>query len=122
MSHGYGKFLWFEYMSGDSVSASTFYDALFGWRAVDTPMGGPQPYPLIMNGSEGIGGFRAAAPCAAAMWMSYVSVRDVDVSHSAALAAGGSSVIPPTDVPNVGRFATLLDPQRTCIAFMKPVD
>ena len=59
MSHLYGKLVWFEYMSGDSVSASRFYDALFGWRTVDTPMGGPQPYPLIMNGSEGIGGFRA---------------------------------------------------------------
>jgi uncharacterized protein len=110
MSHLYGKFVWFEHLSADSASASSFYDALFGWRTVGTPMGGPQSYPLIMNGSEGIGGFRAAAPGAAAMWMCYVSVRDINVAHAAALAAGGSSVMPPTDFGAVGRGATLADP------------
>ena len=63
-----------------------------------------------MNGSKGIGGFRAAAPGAAAMWMPYVSVREVNVAHAAALAAGGSSVMPPTDFGPVGRGATLADP------------
>jgi predicted enzyme related to lactoylglutathione lyase len=28
--------------------------------------------------------------------------------------------VPPTDIPNVGRFATIIDAQGACIAFMKP--
>lgn len=110
MSHVYGKFVWFEHLSADTAAASRFYDALFGWRTQATPMGGPEPYPLIKNGAEGIGGFRTAPAGAPAAWMSYLSVRDVNVAHAAALAAGGSSLMPPTDFGALGRGATLADP------------
>lgn len=110
MSHLYGKFVWFEHLSGDTALARTFYDNLFGWHTESTPMGGPEPYPLIMNGNEGIGGFRTAPPGAPSLWMSYLSVADVDASHAAAVAAGAKSLMPPTDFAPVGRGATLADP------------
>jgi uncharacterized protein len=110
MNHLYGKFVWFEHMSGDTAQARKFYDALFGWHTQAVPMGGPEPYPLIMNGDVAIGGFRPAAPGAPTMWMPYLSVRDVNVAHAAALAAGGSSLMPPTDFAQAGRGATLADP------------
>jgi uncharacterized protein len=110
MSQLLGKFVWFEHMSGDAVRARKFYDALFGWHTELTPMGGTEPYPLIMNGSAGIGGFRTAPAGAPSMWMSYLSVADVNASHAAALAAGAKSLMPPTDFPPVGRGATLADP------------
>jgi len=110
MVHLYGKFVWFEHMSGDTTGARHFYDSLFGWRTQLTPMGGPEPYPLIMNGDIAIGGFRAAPAGAPPLWMSYLSVRDVNVAHAAALAAGGSSLLPPTDFGPAGRGATLADP------------
>jgi len=110
MSHLYGKFVWFEHMSGDTARARKFYDKLFGWHTESTPMGGPEPYPLIMNGNEGIGGFRTAPPGAPSLWMSYLSVADVDASHAAAVAAGAKSLMPPTDFAPVGRGATLADP------------
>jgi uncharacterized protein len=110
MTHLQGKFVWFEHMSADTAAARKFYDALFGWHTKATPMGGPQPYPLIMNGAQGIGGFRTAPPGAPSLWMSYLSVRDVNVAHAAALAAGGKSLMPPTDFAPVGRGATLADP------------
>ena len=110
MSQLHGKFVWFEHMSGDTVRARKFYDALFGWHTELTPMGGTEPYPLIMNGNEGIGGFRTAPPGAPSLWMSYLSVADVNAAHAAALAAGAKSLMPPTDFPPVGRGATLADP------------
>ena len=110
MSHLYGKFVWFEHLSGDIAQARKFYGALFGWHIETVPMGGPEPYPLIMNGSEGIGGFRAAPPGAPSLWMPYLSVPDVDAAHAAALAAGAKSLMPPTDFGPVGRGATLADP------------
>jgi predicted enzyme related to lactoylglutathione lyase len=110
MSHLYGKFVWFEHLSADPAQASKFYDALFGWHTQATPMGGPEPYLLIMNGSEGIGGFRTAPATTPTLWMSYLSVRDVNAAHAAALAAGGRSLMPPTDFGPVGRGATLADP------------
>lgn len=110
MTHLHGKFVWFEHMSGDTAQARKFYDALFGWHTELTPMGGTEPYPLIMNGHQGIGGFRTAPPGAPSLWMSYLSVADVNASHAAALAAGAKSLMPPTDFPPVGRGATLADP------------
>jgi predicted enzyme related to lactoylglutathione lyase len=110
MSHLHGKFVWFEHMSGDTPQARKFYDALFGWHTELTPMGGAEPYPLIMNGSDGIGGYRSAPPGAPSLWMSYLSVADVEASHGAALAAGAKSLMPPTDFGPVGRGATLADP------------
>jgi predicted enzyme related to lactoylglutathione lyase len=110
MSYLYGKFVWFEHMSGNSVAARRFYSALFGWHIEAMPMGGAEPYPLIMNGSEGIGGFRSAPPGAPSLWMPYLSVANVDASHAAALAAGAKSLMPPTDFAPVGRGATLADP------------
>ena len=110
MSHVYGKFVWFEHLSGDTDAARKFYDALFGWHTDTVPMGGPEPYPLIMNGGEGIGGFRSAPQGTPSMWMPYLSVRDVHVAHAAALAAGGNSLMPPTSFAPVGEGATLVDP------------
>jgi len=110
MSHVHGKFVWFEHMSLDTAKARKFYDSLLGWHTELTPMGEPEPYPLIMNGSDGIGGFRTAPPGVPAMWMSYLSVADVDAAHKAALAAGARSLMTPEDFGAVGRGATLADP------------
>jgi predicted enzyme related to lactoylglutathione lyase len=110
MKHLQGKFVWFEHMSGDSASASKFYDEVFGWRTETMQPGGPQAYRMIMNGSVPIGGLRPAPAGKPSAWMSYLSVRDVNVAHAAALATGGTSLMPPTDFPNAGRGATLADP------------
>ncbi len=119
MSYLHGKFVWFEHLSADAAKARKFYDALFGWHTEATPMGGPEPYPLIMNGSEGIGGFRAALPGLGSQWLAYLSVADVDKSHAAALKAGAKSLMPPTDFGPVGRGAALADPTGAVFAIWK---
>ncbi len=110
MKHLHGKFVWFEHLSGDSAKARKFYDALFGWHTEMTPMGGPEPYPLIMNGTEAIGGFGSTPAGVPPLWMSYISVADVDATHKAAVAAGAKSLVAPADFGQVGRGATLADP------------
>ena len=54
--------------------------------------------------------------------MMYVGTPSVDDTTGYAQGLGAQVIVPPTDIPNVGRFATLLDPQGACIAFMKPFD
>src|SRR5690606_22429029 len=44
-------------------------------------------------------------------WFGYVGVDDVDGIVADIVKAGGVQYIPPTDVPGVGRFAMLADPQ-----------
>ena len=41
-----------------------------------------------------------------------------DATCAAIVADGGKVHMPPTDIPQVGRFAVLLDPQQACVAFI----
>lgn len=109
MSYLHGKFVWFEHMSADVPKARIFYGKLFGWGSDGIPMG-QDTYHMVSNGGQGIGGFRTAPPAAPSMWMSYLSVPDVDACVRAAQAAGARVLMAPTDFPTVGRGATLADP------------
>jgi len=118
MSYLHGKFVWFEHVSNDIAKARTFYGALFGWHSDAVPMG-EQPYHLIKNGEQAIGGFRSAPPGVQSHWLSYLSVPDVDASFKAATAAGAKGLMPPTDFPPAGRGAALADPTGAAFAIWK---
>jgi predicted enzyme related to lactoylglutathione lyase len=105
-----GKFVWFELLTQDIDKASKFYDALFGWRTAPVTMGSGEPYPMINNGEQGIGGYRKGPPTVKSHWVSYLSVPDVDASHSAAVARGCRIMMAPTDIGLVGRAAAMADP------------
>jgi hypothetical protein len=47
------------------------------------------------------------APC----WVNYVQVANCDETAAKATSLGGKVCMPPTDIPNTGRFAMLQDPQ-----------
>lgn len=107
-----GQFVWRENMTSDVAKAATFYKGLFGWKLEEVPMG-EHTYTLIYAGERQIGGIMKAPPQAGNVpphWASYVSVDDVDKTAVAAVEAGGKVVVPAQDIPDIGRFAVLLDP------------
>jgi predicted enzyme related to lactoylglutathione lyase len=108
MNYHYGKFNWFEHLSGNPRQACDFYSSLFGWKVRTVNFAG-QAYELIHNGQEAIGGLREAAPGGSCHWNCYLSVADVDAALRDALAAGATAVLPPADFGD-GRAATLADP------------
>lgn len=110
MAHIYGKFIWFEHMSGDVPKARQFYADLLGWTSEGENVG-DQMYHMIQNNGEGIGGFRQAPEGVPSHWFSYLSVADVDASADALVKAGGKMLMQPTDFSPVGRGAMVTDPQ-----------
>lgn len=109
----HGAFSWNELMTTDVTAAKTFYHELLGWELQDlqTPT---MSYTLVKTGEREIGGIMAVPPEAAgetAIWGSYVTVDDVDKLVAAANKLGGSVMVPPRDIPGVGRFAVIRDPQ-----------
>ena len=44
-------------------------------------------------------------------WVPYVTVADVDALVKKVVSLGGKVHMPPTDIPTVGRFAVIQDPQ-----------
>lgn len=113
----HGAFSWSELMTTDVGAAKTFYGPLFGWTFAEVPAG-EMPYTLIKVGDREIGGLMPTPPTAQGMpptWGVYVTVDDVDATAARVPTLGGSVLVPPTDIPNVGRFCVLMDPQGAAI-------
>lgn len=78
-----------------------------------------------LQGSQGhLGGVSKLAEQAKAMgapphWFAYVQVDDVDAKTAEAAALGGKIYVPPMDIPTVGRFSVIADPQGASIALFK---
>jgi predicted enzyme related to lactoylglutathione lyase len=76
-------------------------------------------YTVVQAGGTQIGGIMPMPPQAAGTpphWGSYVTVEDVDATARHAEALGAKTLVPPTDIPNVGRFCTFQDPQGAVIS------
>jgi uncharacterized protein len=53
-------------------------------------------------------------------WSGYVGVDDVDAEAERVKGAGGAIKRPPTDIPNIGRFAVVSDPGGAVFLLFKP--
>jgi predicted enzyme related to lactoylglutathione lyase len=114
-------FCWSELATSDVDKAKEFYTQLFGWGTKSGDMG-PMVYTELMNGSTPIGGM---LPIAAEWgnvpphWLNYIAVEDCDGLANNAKEQGANIISPPMDIPNVGRFAVIQDPQGAVFAIIK---
>ena len=109
-----GAFVWNELSTRDAGAAKKFYTELLGWRFKDSNAAG-MAYSEIHIGDSpmGVGGLYQMGPEfgeAPSHWMAYVAVNDVDAKAKQVTELGGSVCVPPTDIPNVGRFCVINDP------------
>jgi uncharacterized protein len=124
-----GQFVWYELMTTDVAAAKSFYRAVVGWDMQDMPMPGMTYTVLSAPESKSgaaaqIGGLMGIPPNAAGMrpcWAAYVSADDVDAAAAKVTRLGGSVCRPPDDIPNVGRFAVVADPQGAMFNLFKPM-
>src|SRR5262245_66151099 len=119
MSTNNGRFVWYEYLAKDTKKAIAFYSGVVGWSTQPFPEGGD--YTMWVGSQGPLGGVMALPDEAAKMgtppnWMAHVEVQDVDATAALAKKLGGRVYKEPTDIPNVGRFAVLADPQGAAFA------
>lgn len=114
---------WVELMTRDPDAATQFYASVFGWGSQSFDMGG-MPYVVFRLGEKSAGGLApmvgdrwpAEIP---SNWMVYFEVDDCDAIAAKVQDLGGSLSVPPTDVPDVGRFAVVIDPTGAAFAIIK---
>ncbi|GGF13334.1 glyoxalase [Aliidongia dinghuensis] len=115
-----GKFIWYELGTTDTAAAEAFYKKVVGWGAQDSGVkdeaAPDKTYTIWSAGEVPIGGLMAlpAEACAAGArpgWIGYIGVKDVDGFAEQVKRAGGAVVFGPADIPTVGRFAIVTDPQ-----------
>jgi predicted enzyme related to lactoylglutathione lyase len=120
---GTGRFIWYELMTKDVEAAKAFYTGALGWSTEEWP--GETPYTVLKAGETGIGGIMALPPeleeaGVPPHWVGYVYVEDVDAATDRARELGGAIRLPGTDIPEVGRFAVIADPQGAVLNIMHP--
>jgi hypothetical protein len=123
MSDPRGRFVWYELMTTDMAGAAGFYTAVVGWGIRDSAMPGID-YRLFMSGESMLAGLMTMPEQPRKMgvppnWTGYVAVDDVDAAADKVRRLGGTVHMPPTDIPNVGRFAIVTDPQQAAFAIFK---
>lgn len=109
----HGAFSWNELMTTDPEAAAEFYSAVFGWSAQDMPM--PEgTYKVMKIGEESVSGIMnipVMAKGAPPSWGSYMTVDNVDTSVAKAKELGATILLEPQDIPSIGRFSLIRDPQ-----------
>lgn len=120
-----GIFIWYELATSDSAAAIEFYSHVVGWTASAMPSSG-MPYTLLSYGGVNVGGVMQQTPemCAGGArpcWLGYIGVADVDAMAGQVKAMGGSVLMPPADIPTVGRFALVADPHGAAFFLMTPI-
>lgn len=115
MSGMHGAFVWHELMTTDIIAAGKFYAAVVGWTVQKGTVPGME-YAEFKAGERMVAGMmtlpeEAKAMGAPPMWTGYVAVDDVDAATRKVAALGGRIYRPAHDIPNVGRFSVVADPQ-----------
>jgi predicted enzyme related to lactoylglutathione lyase len=120
-----GSFAWIELATTDPAGAKNFYTNLFGWKAEDMPMGPDMTYTMFRNNGKDVGGayklmkeqIDAHVP---PHWMLYIQADSADASAAKAISLGAQQIMPPSDIPNVGRFAVITDPTGAHVSIFQP--
>ncbi|MGZ3476834.1 MAG: VOC family protein [Polyangiales bacterium] len=116
-----GAFCWAEVLTRDTAKAKDFYTKVFGWTAKDQDMGPMGTYTVFQIGESmkaGMMKMPEQAGNAPPFWSVYIQVGNCDATVKKATELGGKVLMAATDIPSVGRFATLQDPQGAVVSIL----
>ncbi|MFL6110218.1 MAG: VOC family protein [Catenulispora sp.] len=111
-----GTFSWTDLATTDQDAAKQFYSRLFGWSAIDNPVGDGVVYSMMQIDGKDVAAISPQPPQqrdagAPPAWNSYVTVQSADDAADRAQKLGATVHAPAFDVMDVGRMAVIQDPQ-----------
>jgi len=115
-----GKFVWHDLVTPDPASSQRFYESLLGWEFESTTRSG-RPYAVARVGGHPVAGIVVHPDPGddPALWLSYLSVPDVDAAVAEVTAAGGKTLYAPTDLADAARVAVVSDPQGAALGLAR---
>jgi len=113
---------WVELSSPDTDAAAAFYRELMGWDASEPgPVEETGGYRMFQQGEQRVAGLmghmQEGQPT---VWSTYISVADADETAAKVTAAGGSVMVEPMDVMDIGRMAFFSDPTGAVFGIWQP--
>lgn len=115
------SFCWNELATPDTKKAGEFYTGLFGW-GTNVQQFGPMTYTSFLNVGRPAGGMYQPSPEMGNVpphWLVYFAVDDTDAKVQRATQLGAKTIAPAMDIPGVGRFAVIQDPQGAVFGIIK---
>lgn len=123
----HGEFCWTEIVTNDLEKSRKFYTELFGWdlRRSKVATDDVNYQEIHIGDKPSMGGMMELneANCGAESvppphFMTYIAVDNVDDSAGKAFDLGATIIVPPQDIPNVGRFSIIKDPTGAVFSIM----
>ena len=117
-------FIWQELVTTDQGVSGNFFSKLLGWDLKQIDAGEFGTYTLFQKKGQDIAGMMNPTPDTpgeGSYWHSYIAVEDIDDCAKQTIALGGKALVPPHDVPDVGRICAVSDPTGAVVHLMKPV-
>ena len=116
-----GRFVWYELLTSDPKAAIEFYRDVAGWKPEPW---GQEDYTMFVGSQGPLGGVTQLPDAARQMgaspyWQANIEVANVDETVAKVKELGGKIYIT-EEVPTVGRFAVIGDPQGAVIAVFTP--
>ncbi|MCW6531660.1 VOC family protein [Sphingomonas sp. MMSM20] len=113
MSSAEGTPVWFELITPDQDAARDFYTKVAGWTIAESAMPEHGGYRLASapDGAQVAGLMKPPPGLTTFGWTLYFATADVDAAAGRVKELGGAVLFGPMDIPHVGRFATVADPQ-----------
>jgi uncharacterized protein len=114
MKTTFGHFAWHELLTPDPAASAAFYQRIVPWE--QQPMDDMPDYTVLTSGSTEVGGMLRTSNGGVggrsdSRWLPYVHVYDVDAAVRQVTSMGGSVRVQPRELPSVGCWAVLADPQ-----------
>lgn len=116
-----GTPVWYELSTSNVDAAQRFYEKVIGWKIADSGMAGLDYRLANVNGAMVAGMMVPPMEGVPPWWAIYFAVDNCDKTAAALTAAGGKVHVPPTDIPGVGRFAIVTDPQGAAFGLLTPL-
>lgn len=120
-----GRFVWYELMTTNPAAAKGYYGEVIGWKT--QPFGEGGDYEMWVGAQGPVGGVMVLPEEAKQMgapphWMSNVTVTNLDETLAKVRELGGRVYHGPGEVPTVGRFAVIADPQGGFLSAFQPAN
>jgi predicted enzyme related to lactoylglutathione lyase len=126
-----GHFVWYELLTPDTDASVAFYGDVVGWKTQAFDGAGDGGYKMWIASQGPLGGVMSSRKAkehspepqnvaTAPHWMAHVQVDDVDATVARVKKLGGKICYGPEDIPTVGRFAVIADPQGASLSVFKP--
>ncbi|WP_324752029.1 VOC family protein [Roseovarius sp. Pro17] len=123
MTNRDGTPIWYELMTDAPDAAQDFYGKVMGWNFQKPPGGLKRDYrAFATSDGKGVGGVMRTPDHAKgrpATWDAYFGVSDVDAMAEQVKNLGGTIQMEPQNIPGVGRFAFVEDPQGATFYLMR---